>query len=320
MEHGPLPPHERTWRHPSELAAEEQAVLRGETSPSVSRAVALTTGTLGLFAIAVLVLAVTPGNHAQPIAVSATTAPATISTSADEPDRNADASIASARRVPSASLAQMAAVRALATPIGEGRYALVSQASVGEGLASRLDVTLPSGRVTVGEVVERSGDTVLIVLSETEPGHDVAEHRPHDREVVTVMAEPPVTIAYADVSTLEVAEGTAVVDSDGNLVGLCTKSGHGRRVRLIAVDDEMTTPDEMAGAIDENTTAGDDHVDEADEVAATPTPATEPATDEESSDHTSMTTDTSGESDDSSRSPMTSASSATSSTSTTDDD
>lgn len=244
MEHGPLPPHERTWRHPSELAAEEQAVLRAETSPSISRAFALTTGTLGLFAIAVLVLAVTPGDQPQPIAVSATTAPAAIGSGVGSDLAAGEATIASARGVSSAGPARPTTVSALATPIGEGRYALVSQAAIGGAAGSEVDLTLPSGRVTVGEIVERSGDTVLVALSDTEPGHDVAEQRPHDREVVTVMAEPPVTIAYADVSTLEVAEGTAVVDSDGHLVGLCTKSGHGRRVRLIVIDNAMATPDD----------------------------------------------------------------------------
>lgn len=234
-------------------------MVRAETSPAVSRAFALTTGTVGLFAIAVLVLAVTPGKQPQPFAVSATTVPATILPGADETD---GATIASARgATPTAQpgSADPVAVRALATPIGEGQYALVSQASIGHSASTELDVTLPSGRVTIGYVVERSADTVLIVLSEAEPGHEVAEQRPHDREVVTVMAQPPVTIAYADISTLEVAEGTAVVDSEGNLVGLCTRSGHGR-VRLIAVDAAMTTPDDTAVATDDDVTAGPDEV------------------------------------------------------------
>lgn len=214
--------------------------MRAEASPSIARAFALTTGTIGLFAIAVLVLAVTPGNQAQPVAVSATTAPeAGVSTDG----MLGGPTIASARGVPTVSLIQATPARALATPIGEGRYALVSQAAIGNAVTAELDVTLPSGRVTVGAVVERSGDTILIALPDAEPGHEVAEQRPHDREVVTVMAQPPVTIAYADVPTLEVAEGTAIVDSDGNLVGLCTKSGAGRRVRVIAVDYDMATPD-----------------------------------------------------------------------------
>jgi hypothetical protein len=130
--------------------------------------------------------------------------------------------------------------------------------------------------VTVGEIVERSGDTVLVALSDIEPGHDVAEQRPHDREVVTVMAEPPVTIAYADVSTLEVAEGTAVVDSDGHLVGLCTKSGHGRRVRLIAIDNAMATPDDPTAPTSVDTDPEDDpDVDEPTTVDTSAVPTTQ---------------------------------------------
>lgn len=72
MERAPLPPHERTWRHPSEIGQKTVEVDRG----SGHRFVALATGALAVALIAALVVTVTPSGSADaPIAVSATTSP-----------------------------------------------------------------------------------------------------------------------------------------------------------------------------------------------------------------------------------------------------
>ena len=246
VEYGPVPPHERDWRHPSELAAAEQAEFRAEPVPPAVRWFAITTGSIGLVAIAVLVMTVSPSRSASPVAMSATTAPV----SAASLDQLAP-TIAAVRR-PSvvATTAGIGVVtRALATPIDAGDYAVVSAAAVAGHDPSALSVVLPSGRLASAQLVDTgvgaSSETLLIVLDRAEPGHHVSEHRPKDREVVTVMSNPPVTVAYADIASLAVAEGTAVIDESGGLVGICSGGDGGRGTKVLAIDARMggSTPD-----------------------------------------------------------------------------
>ena len=236
------------WRHPSELAAAEQAEVRAEPVPPALRWFAITTGSVGLVAIAVLVMTVSPSRSSSPIAMSATTAPV----SAAALDQAAP-TIAAVRRpsvvATTAGIGVM--TRALATPIGAGDYAVVSAAAIAGHDESALSVVLPSGRLTSARLVDQgagssSTDTVLIVLDHAEPGHEVSEHRPKDREVVTIMSSPPITIAYADIASLEIEEGTAVIDEAGGLVGLCSggDGGHGTRVLSIDARMERDTNDE----------------------------------------------------------------------------
>lgn len=67
----PLPPHERHWRHPSELAPTAADV----ESPPNGRALVLATGTTALLLAAVLFVALAPPRSSAPTAVSATTLP-----------------------------------------------------------------------------------------------------------------------------------------------------------------------------------------------------------------------------------------------------
>ncbi len=68
----PIPPHERQWRHPSELAPTAADI----DTPSNARALILATGTTALLLAAVLVVALSPPRSSAPSAVSATTLPA----------------------------------------------------------------------------------------------------------------------------------------------------------------------------------------------------------------------------------------------------
>lgn len=239
MEPGPLPPHERTWRHPSEVAAEERVLLTAESAAPSTRVLALTTGTFGLLAVAVLVLTVTPHRNEAPIAIGVTTspvasvAPAVASTPSDV------RGIASGVAALSRPLALTGpAVDAIATPIESGRYAIVTLASARSAGDDELLVKLPSGRVATGTVVAVVGGAAVVELGEPEPGHRIARRRPAADAVVTVMSNPPVSIAYGEVDTLSVLEGTAVLDAEGALVGVC---GHDRRTgRVVLID--VTAP------------------------------------------------------------------------------
>ncbi|MFP5487391.1 MAG: hypothetical protein ACLGHQ_03690, partial [Acidimicrobiia bacterium] len=244
MEHGPLPPHERTWRHPSELAAEEHAVARAETTGVTTRAFAFTSGSLGLLAVGLLMLAVSPDRSSAPVAISATTTPVERPTSV----------------VPTASASNGSGPVALrgrpdvlATPLGDGRFAVVTAADLAEDgdaahIGATVDVGVPSGRTVGAVVVAHGGDAVLVELDRPEPGHAVARVQPAGHEVVTVLAEPPVTIVLDDLPRLQVEEGTAVLDDTGELVGLCSQDDDATRLVLVSdmAMDDVSSPDDGA--------------------------------------------------------------------------
>jgi hypothetical protein len=71
VEHGPLPPHERSWRHPSELGPTRADV---DTGPNHHLA-AFAIGTVAVLAVVTLVVAMTPRPASGPLALSATTTP-----------------------------------------------------------------------------------------------------------------------------------------------------------------------------------------------------------------------------------------------------
>lgn len=73
MDSAPLPPHERTWRHPSEFAASAQVVEAGR----LPRGLLLAGGALAVVMVATMVVALTPRQDlASTTAISATTVPA----------------------------------------------------------------------------------------------------------------------------------------------------------------------------------------------------------------------------------------------------
>ena len=246
MEHGPLPPHERLWRHPSEVAAEEHASLRAETATGTMRWFAITTGTFGLLAIGLLVMVVTPSGSTAPVALSATTTPAVITTTpapAAEGAATADVTAIAGRP---AAIGLRSAVEANATPVGDGGLAVMTPgdvtAAIGStGLGRRIEVVVPSGDVHEAAVVGVAGDAVVVHLASAEPGLSLAERLPADDDIVTVLDAPPITVAFADLVDLEVDEGLAVVDDDGRLVGLCRDRLRG--TDLVEIDASGTLAD-----------------------------------------------------------------------------
>ncbi len=229
MERGPLPPHERTWRHPSELAAEERAIVLAEPTPRSARLTALTSGTIGLLAVGLLMVTITPDRAESPVAISASTTPV------DQASQPIALAPVGTEQVGFRS----EITRALATPIGDGRFALVTRTALLDTDQMIIEVRLPSGRMTAGSIVTASEHAVVVALAAIEPGHDVAGHRPSAGEMVTVMTEPPVTVPYDRIGTVEVDEGTAVLDGDGMLVGLCSRRRGSDRMRLIEVIAEL---------------------------------------------------------------------------------
>jgi hypothetical protein len=197
------------------LAAQEWETLRQAEPAGTTRTFAMATGTAGLLAVGALILTFTPGGTGAPVAVSATSTPA----------------------------AQGAALVRLATPIGDGQRALMTVGERAAELGSELDVQLISGPL-VTAVIDAAGngglDGVMVVSITTKVGgHTIAAELPTPDEIVTVLANPPVTVAFADVGEVDVVDGTPVLDSDGDLVGLCAESGG--RMRLVPVTGVIGT-------------------------------------------------------------------------------
>lgn len=258
----PLPPHERTWRHPSELAAAERHAIRISEPQRSTRAFAIATGSVGLVALGLLMLTVTPRKHESPIAIgTATTSPVvTVATLAsltpvavmsDQPDGESGVSAAA-----------HPTRWALATPIGDGDFALLTLSGLarqlGTELGTELDVLLTTGQVvtavvdtaTSGVAGSAASGIVLVWTGSGGGGHPIADDTPNPDEIVTVLADPPVTVPFSAVDTIDAEEGTPVLDSDGELIGLCTEdivSGDGS-IDLIDVTDFPALDERLAVA------------------------------------------------------------------------
>ena len=73
MDRAPLPPHERPWRHPSELGPPTP-----EPTSTSGRVIIATTATLSLLLIGLLVISMTPGKDHPPQAVASSVGRASI--------------------------------------------------------------------------------------------------------------------------------------------------------------------------------------------------------------------------------------------------
>jgi hypothetical protein len=192
---------------------------------------AIVTGTMGLLAFGVLILSATPRRQESPIAISATTTPAsTVQAAGAALGPGGIAAIGRFASDDDETDATPEAVQpALATTIGDGRTALMTRLSTGGDEGDAFDVRLASGPVVTAAVIDTTHEG-LVVVTIAEPddsGHDVAGALPGADEMVTILADPPVTVLFGDIASVGADEGTPVVDADGELIGLCTRSGDG---------------------------------------------------------------------------------------------
>jgi hypothetical protein len=248
VERGPLPPHERTWRHPSELAAEQRAAARAEPAALSTRVFALTTGTIGLLAIGVLMLTVSPRRQDSPIAISATSSPSTLVASFSGDPSLRTSAIGTAvgldgvtnQTVRPNALAERVEHDALATPIGNGRLAVTTRASLAATHGTFIDVEFSNGHGGSAEILgSETNGLVVMMLASDEPGHQVAGSMPEAFDMVTVLATPSIELPFSEIDTLVVPEGTPVVDASGYLVGLCTQSEATGEIEVLAVRPEL---------------------------------------------------------------------------------
>lgn len=168
VEQAPLPPHERSWRHPSELGPTRADV----ESDHPGRLLALATGTVAVMAVALLVVSMTPSPGTAPVAINATTLPpfarsGPTAVAATTADATRDlARIASFTPIPDAIAASGVALTAAGTTtaraLPEPHERVVVRTEAATYRMSWEDVAwfnLPDGAV----VIDRSGAVVARV-------------------------------------------------------------------------------------------------------------------------------------------------------------
>ena len=108
---------------------------------------------------------------------------------------------------------------------------------------AELDVQLTTGPVVTAVVNGTAPGVVIVSITSDVSGHEIAAAPPDADEIVTLLAEPPITIAFAAVTTLDAREGTPVLDEFGDLVGLCSQrhgAGDDQPITLIDVTGDST--------------------------------------------------------------------------------
>jgi hypothetical protein len=138
------------------------------------------------------------------------------------------------------------AVAALATPLESGVAIVTARSIDGRGTGDQIAVRLASGITVDAEIVATFGYSAFVTLGSVpadEPAHHVATSVPADDDMVTVLLSPPREVRLGELAGVAAPEGTAVIDADGRLVGLCTETDDGS-MGLAAVDPaagELTT-------------------------------------------------------------------------------
>lgn len=247
----PLPPHERSWRHPSELGGvtASHAVATKPSSPS--RGLALLTGALGVVLVVALVRLLLPPDGSEPTAaVTATSSDATGVASFVAPSSSAPSG-GDAPGLPSATAVLTATDdRPGAVAIGVGNVLLTTAAAV-DG-RSELSVELGGGEVVTADVVSVDHETGIAVLqaeADLQPVTTAAAPIGGDEVTVLVGDGIQAVVSVDDAGVLWLRpfvgegpmEGTPVLNDDGDVVGLCSRSGSGRS-RLVPVDVDLDEP------------------------------------------------------------------------------
>jgi hypothetical protein len=251
------PPHERSWRHPSELAPP------APDPPTRSfRIAAAATGAAGVALVGLLAVVITPG--VAPVTVSSSTiTPAAFATS------------------PASLTVTTAGFPVAVAPSGERRVALVSAnmtatdgvRTVGE---SQTTVWLSDSVTAQGllmaevggiAVVEFDDDTEARAMGVTE--YMVATSIPGDGDQVTTMIDDvPHILTLGEIAALGLEPGTPVFDGEGRLVALCDHDG----APIVIVSPPSTPTTAVPPTTD--TTAPSDTVTPSTDL---PTTTTEPA-------------------------------------------
>jgi len=190
VEPGPLPPHERSWRHPSELGPTrfdvDDAVRRTRTNLA-----ALAGGTVAVLAVATMVVAMTPRAANGPVAMIATTTPISIRAVIDPPVAIAP---------------DTAPDTAPATATKTSPAAATETTSLGPRTAMLTSFSAFPHSITPGPQLDLDGT-------------DVADRAPADDAMVFLRTEAVTyLLSWDDAQRMIVPDGSVIFDSEGDLV------------------------------------------------------------------------------------------------------
>ncbi len=181
VEPGPLPPHERSWRHPSELGP-TRLDIDDTARRSQLNLLALGGGTMAVLAVAAMVVAMTPRTSDGPVALSSTTTPITARAVVEPPTSTPPAA-------PTATVAPPTV-----------RAAMPAQTALSTSFAAFPHAVTPGPQLDVD-------------------GTQVADETPGDDDTVFVRTEAVTYQLTWDVAQqMVVPDGSVVFDADGDLV------------------------------------------------------------------------------------------------------
>lgn len=223
----PIPSHERTWRHPSELGRSQYALTETRAIPRTVLAVA---GLTGLALAVVLGRVLIPRDHDAP--VNAGEPPSTVSPGSVVPNASRLSSTPAPQPSSPGYVVRIASTDALGVMWGDHRH-IVTTAEIGDP-GTMTQVSLPAGPVVDAVVVAVKDGLTIVELDQSvvvdDEAASVASTPPVPGPVVITGTDGAVIAAsIADDSSLtldgiaaaSVGEGAPVMDGDGALVGLC---------------------------------------------------------------------------------------------------
>ena len=178
VEPGPLPPHERSWRHPSELGPTRFDVDDTSRRSQVSL-LALGGGTMAVLAVAAMVVAMTPRSASGPVALSSTTTPITVRAVVEPPSD--------------------------ATPVSSGAPSMARMPIAAQTALSTSFVAFPHA-ITPGPQFDVDGTQV----AEAAPGDDDTVFV--RTEAVTYQ------LSWDLAQQMDAPDGSVIFDADGELV------------------------------------------------------------------------------------------------------
>jgi hypothetical protein len=273
----PIPAHERTWRHPSEIG--QTAWTATEPPVTIGRGLLVTSGAIGsALGVAVLYLLLPAGAPSpsasptvtssvaslRPPAVTVAEEPAVSSVLLGEPTEvrtDGPGVTLPAPDTPSTVLV-MSVEAPTEEPLSvavaiEGAPYVVTTANALDSIGA-IDLLGPGDAELTprmaAELVLIEGDLAYLAPSQQmEVVSFAATTTAEAGETVTVLADDPTEVAYVESGTAggvpeldagRIVEGTPVVDDQGALVALCTVviDGDGAHVEFIPVVDPTTDP------------------------------------------------------------------------------
>jgi hypothetical protein len=273
----PVPAHERTWRHPSEIG--QTAWVASEPPVTIGRGLLVTSGAIGsALGVAVLYLLLPAGAPSpsasptvtssvvslRPPAVTVAEEPAVSSMLLGEPTEvriDGPGLTLPAPDTPSTVLV-MSVEEPTQEPLSvavaiEGAPYVVTTANALDSIGA-IDLLGPGDAELTprmaAELVSIEGDLAYLAPSEEmEVVSFAATASAEAGQTVTVLADDPTEVAYVEWGTDggvpeldagRIVEGTPVIDGEGALVALCTViiDGDGAHVELIPVIDPTRDP------------------------------------------------------------------------------